>query len=153
VLQSKSRAEIDNNHELSIALHALKFASKLSTDISCKMNAELAGEIDTVKYLSAPAAPTCYLVIVAYTGLQKVLPEDVAYSQTVMYEKFESLKFFSHRWGIAGEWYSACGHIHIMCTDIGSGSQNGYCDMLRIQWAFTRMTTSSPRLHRRIPTR
>ncbi|ORY68808.1 uncharacterized protein BCR38DRAFT_139283 [Pseudomassariella vexata] len=101
VLQSKTAQEINGDYELTTALTALRFAMKMSTDISCKMNGDIAREVNSVRYLAAPAAPTCYLVVMAYAGLRKVFPEQWDQCQIAMMEKYESLKFFSYRWGIA----------------------------------------------------
>lgn len=104
VLESKSTAEIEADEQLRTALAALRFATQMSTDITCKMNAEskATGREMTFRELPAPAAPTCYLVVVTYAGLRNISPEDHSKCQAAIVDKYDSLKFFGQRWGIAG---------------------------------------------------
>ena len=167
--------------ELKVALAALRFACKLSTDISCKINQELdsrpapgaptgpltpksnshpQSHADThdhdpdpytanghdarrdsrngsgarrgesgrgrgrdrkasdrgnkndystndtdhgsVSVIAAPAGATCYSVIVAFAGLERIFPSERVQCRQAIAEKFESLRLFSLRWGIAG---------------------------------------------------
>ncbi|XDG03961.1 hypothetical protein ABKA04_003576 [Annulohypoxylon sp. FPYF3050] len=76
-----AQAMLQSNQELSTALAALRFACKMSTDISCKINAD---------YGAAPKSPA-----------QLIFPEEMAECQENIAEKFESLTLFSFRWGIA----------------------------------------------------
>ncbi|KAI1850552.1 hypothetical protein JX265_004262 [Neoarthrinium moseri] len=103
VLETKSAAEIKQDADLSMALAALRFAAQLSTDISCKVNADIkrGEEGVALKYIVAPAAPTCYLVVKTYASLRRIFPEEWDHCQEAMVDKFESLRFFSYRWGIA----------------------------------------------------
>lgn len=92
------------------ALAALRFAAQLSVDISCKANVDMARtasqEVSALKFVVAPAAPTCYLVVKTYATLRKIFPEEWQQCQEAMEAKFESLKIFAHRWGIAGKYLS-----------------------------------------------
>jgi hypothetical protein len=105
LLETKSAAEISQDYELNTAVTALRFAAQMSTDISCKINGDLKGasEGEAIKYLAAPAAPTCYLVVLAYSSMSKIYPEEWNHCQEAIVEKYESLRFFSYRWGIAGK--------------------------------------------------
>lgn len=101
--------------ELTTALAALRFACKLSTDISCKINQNIdttsstrssvgsgSGVDDSLAILAAPAGATCYSVIVAFAGFSRIFPHEREECAEAIAEKFESLRLFSHRWGIAG---------------------------------------------------
>ncbi|KAL7622807.1 hypothetical protein AAE478_006486 [Parahypoxylon ruwenzoriense] len=99
-----------NDIELATALAALRFACKMSTDISCKVNADYEAAAATAgaeqkskspAYLCAPAGATCYLVIQAFASLGRIFPAERADCEANIAEKFESLKLFSFRWGIA----------------------------------------------------
>lgn len=105
-LESRTAAQVEQDFELKTALAALRFAAQMSTDISCKVNAELAslGEVTVVKYLVAPAAPTCFFVVMTYASLRRIFPEEWHHCHQAMVDKYESLRFFSRRWGVAGEY-------------------------------------------------
>ncbi|KAK7755949.1 hypothetical protein SLS62_001891 [Diatrype stigma] len=51
--------------------------------------------------LAAPAGATCYAVIVAFAGFQRIFPAERERCREAIAEKFESLRLFSLRWGIA----------------------------------------------------
>ena len=157
ILESVSREAVRRDEELAVVLAALRFACKLSTDISCKINQELDsrstpvptpvhdpptpksnsnsghGHMDnfdacrdsrtssvghgqgtrddrksndngSLAVLAAPAGATCYSVIVAFAGLERIFPAERAECREAIAEKFESLRLFSLRWGIAGEY-------------------------------------------------
>lgn len=135
------------DEELAVVLAALRFACKLSTDISCKINQELDsrstpvptpvhdpptpksnsnsghGHMDnfdacrdsrtssvghgqgtrddrksndngSLAVLAAPAGATCYSVIVAFAGLERIFPAERAECREAIAEKFESLRLF-----------------------------------------------------------
>lgn len=107
VLETKTAVEISQDNDLTIALAALRFAAQLSTDISCKVNEDIrrtaSDEGAALKYIVAPAAPTCYLVVRTYASLRRIFPEEWEHCQEAMVDKYESLVFFSQRWGIAGK--------------------------------------------------
>ncbi|KAH9906797.1 hypothetical protein F4778DRAFT_596973 [Xylariomycetidae sp. FL2044] len=86
---------------LRMAMAALRFACQMSTDISCKINAEYVGQPQDPVTLCAPAGATCYLVIVAFSRFAQIYPEESEGWQKAIAEKFESLQLFSFRWGIA----------------------------------------------------
>lgn len=96
------QALLDHNEELSTALAALRFACQMSTDISCKLNADFEAAPRSPLLLSAPAGGTCYLVILAFASLCRIFPEERDKCEENIAEKFESLKLFSFRWGLAG---------------------------------------------------
>ncbi|KXJ90938.1 hypothetical protein Micbo1qcDRAFT_68198 [Microdochium bolleyi] len=103
-IETSSVAQIDADPELRIALAALRFACKMSTDISCKINAEymLGGDNSSnVDVLSAPVGATCYLVIIVFSSFRRIFPDENLECQRAIAEKFESLRLFSSRWGIA----------------------------------------------------
>ncbi|KAI1100953.1 hypothetical protein F4804DRAFT_27241 [Jackrogersella minutella] len=93
---------LSNNEELSTAVAALRFACKMSTDISCKINADFGAAPRSPAQLCAPAGATCYLVIQAFASLGRIFPTERHECQENIAEKFESLTLFSFRWGIAG---------------------------------------------------
>ncbi|KAF7526999.1 hypothetical protein G7054_g10600 [Neopestalotiopsis clavispora] len=105
VLETKTRGQIEQDHDMKTALAALRFAAQLSVDISCKANVDMqrtaSQEVSALKFVVAPAAPTCYLVVKTYATLRKIFPEEWQQCQEAMEAKFESLKIFAHRWGIA----------------------------------------------------
>ena len=160
ILESVSRETVRRDEELAIVLAALRFACKLSTDISCKINQELeyrstpvptpacdpptpksnsnsshghgygpkdnfdarrdsrnssvehgqgtrddgkSNDNGSLAVLAAPAGATCYSVIVAFAGLARIFPAERAECCEAIAEKFESLRLFSLRWGLAGE--------------------------------------------------
>lgn len=106
LIESKNAVEIEQDHELKTALAALRFAAQMSTDISCRVNAEVKDkgeEVAAIKYLVAPAAPTCYFVVMTYASLRRIYPEEWEHCQEAIRDKYESLRFFSYRWGIAGK--------------------------------------------------
>ncbi|KAF3058084.1 hypothetical protein GL218_05863 [Daldinia childiae] len=93
---------VASSAELSTAIAALRFACKMSTDISCKLNANFESTAPrSPALLCAPAGATCYLVIQAYAALRRIFPEERDDCEANIEEKFESLKLFSFRWGIA----------------------------------------------------
>ncbi|KAI1459174.1 hypothetical protein F4805DRAFT_88113 [Annulohypoxylon moriforme] len=96
-----TKAMLQTNQELKTALAAIKFACKMSTDISCKINADYGAQPKSPAQLCAPAGATCYLVILAFASLCRIFPEERAECQENIAEKFESLTLFSFRWGIA----------------------------------------------------
>lgn len=103
ILERSTPAVIDNDPELRVALAALRFACKISTEISCKLNSGFdAGLSRSPAILCAPAGATCYLVILAYSSISRIFPEEYDECQVAIAEKFESLWMFSFRWGIAG---------------------------------------------------
>ncbi|KAI5860124.1 hypothetical protein GGS23DRAFT_614288 [Durotheca rogersii] len=99
--------------ELATALAALRFACKMSTDILCKLNRDYARVAassppprryrhrSSPAYLCAPAPATCYLVILALAGLGRVCPAEAPACEAIIADKFETLRIFSFRWGIA----------------------------------------------------
>jgi hypothetical protein len=95
--------EIQRNNELSTALAALRFACKMSTDISCQINPHIGEGPSALAVLAAPAGATCYLVILAFADLCRIFPAEAAECHEAIAEKFESLSLFSRRWGIAGK--------------------------------------------------
>ncbi|OTA85774.1 hypothetical protein M434DRAFT_159221 [Hypoxylon sp. CO27-5] len=101
-VEAEVEALLARNSELSTALAALRFACKMSTDISCKLNADFEAAPRSPLMLSAPAAGTCYLVIVAFASLRRIFPEERGECEENIAEKFESLRLFSFRWGLAG---------------------------------------------------
>ncbi|KAI1765138.1 hypothetical protein GGR53DRAFT_529943 [Hypoxylon sp. FL1150] len=99
---SSAAAVLASSEELSTAVAALRFACKMSTDISCKVNADYdRGTPRSPALLCAPAGNTCYFVILAYASLCRCFPDEQDECQANIAEKFESLKLFSYRWGIA----------------------------------------------------
>ncbi|KAI0179327.1 hypothetical protein GGR52DRAFT_589072 [Hypoxylon sp. FL1284] len=94
-------AVLARNEELSTAVAALRFACKMSTDISCKVNADFDRTPRSPALLCAPAGNTCYFVILAFASLCRCFPDERDECQANIAEKFESLKLFSFRWGIA----------------------------------------------------
>lgn len=104
VLEKSTPDAIGRDEELLTALAALRFAMQLSVDISCRLNDDIrSAPRPSLAVLCAPAAPTCYLVIVAFAGLRRIFPEERERCEHAIGEKFESLWLFSRRWGIAGE--------------------------------------------------
>lgn len=95
-------AVLASSEELSTAVAALRFACQMSTDISCKVNADYDRAPRSPALLCAPAGNTCYFVILAYASLCRCFPDERDECQANIAEKFESLKLFSFRWGIAG---------------------------------------------------
>ncbi|KAI1344858.1 hypothetical protein F5Y15DRAFT_410552 [Xylariaceae sp. FL0016] len=101
ILERTPGPMIESNMELSTALAALRFACKMSTDISCKINYDYETSPRSPAILSAPAGATCYLVISVFTVLGRIFPSEHSQCQQMIAEKFESLWLFSFRWGIA----------------------------------------------------
>lgn len=99
---ASAAAILASSEELSTAVAALRFACKMSTDISCKVNADYDRAPRSPALLCAPAGNTCYFVILAYASLCRCFPDEQDECQAYIAEKFESLKLFSFRWGIAG---------------------------------------------------
>lgn len=106
ILETKTGQEIQQDHDLRTALTALRFAAQLSVDISCKANVDMlntaADKGGALKFVSAPAPPTCYLAVRTYATLRKIFPEEWQTCQAAMEAKYESLRIFARRWGIAG---------------------------------------------------
>ncbi|KAI8959851.1 hypothetical protein F5Y11DRAFT_286730 [Daldinia sp. FL1419] len=92
---------LSSSEEISTALAALRFACRMSTDISCKLNAKFGSTPRSPAFLCAPAGATCYLVIQAYAALRRIFPEETRECESNIEEKFESLRLFSFRWAIA----------------------------------------------------
>ncbi|KAK9782782.1 putative Zn(2)-C6 fungal-type domain-containing protein [Seiridium cardinale] len=105
VLETKTGEQIRQDHDLTTALAALRFAAQLSVDISCKANVDMqrtaSQPVSALKFVVAPAAPTCYLVVKTYATLRKIFPEEWQNCQDAMQAKYESLRIFAYRWGIA----------------------------------------------------
>ncbi|KAI0390421.1 hypothetical protein F5Y17DRAFT_461775 [Xylariaceae sp. FL0594] len=101
VLESATAAQVRNDEDLSTALMALRFACRMSSEISCKINASFSPDAPYPAVLCAPAGATCYLVILAYSSLGHIFPEERDECQKAIAEKFESLLLFSFRWGLA----------------------------------------------------
>ncbi|KAI1778100.1 hypothetical protein F4818DRAFT_286496 [Hypoxylon cercidicola] len=100
-ISASAAAMVASSEELSTAVAALRFACKMSTDISCKVNADYDRAPRSPALLCAPAGNTCYFVILAYASLCRCFPDERDQCQANIAEKFESLKLFSFRWGIA----------------------------------------------------
>lgn len=96
--------EEGGREELRTALAALRFACKMSTDISCKVNADFERAPRSPALLCAPAGNTCFYVILAFASLRRIFPGERDECEANIAEKFESLKLFSFRWGIAGQY-------------------------------------------------
>ncbi|KAI1140272.1 hypothetical protein F5Y05DRAFT_411332 [Hypoxylon sp. FL0543] len=94
------------NAEVRTALAALRFACKMSTDISCKINEDFEARPRNPARLSAPAGATCYLVVLALASMCRIFPEQRAVYEEDIVSKFESLKLFSSRWGLADKMMS-----------------------------------------------
>ncbi|RYP66086.1 hypothetical protein DL771_007977 [Monosporascus sp. 5C6A] len=110
IIEQTAPAALEADLELSTAVAALKFACRLSTDISCRVNQDLVGtgtatrkEDDPFAVLAAPAGSTCYHVIIAFAGLSRIYPDERERCAEAIAEKFESLHLFSYRWGLADE--------------------------------------------------
>lgn len=93
---------VASNEEIKTALAALRFACQMSTDISCKLNADFGAAPRSPAQLCAPAGATCYFVISTFASLRRIFPAERARCEENIAEKFESLTLFSYRWGIAG---------------------------------------------------
>jgi hypothetical protein len=98
-IAKSSLGDIEKNQELSTALAALRFACKMSTDISCQINQHVGP--NSLAVLAAPASATCYLVILAFAELRHIFPSEEDECREAIMEKFETLDMFSRRWGIA----------------------------------------------------
>ncbi|RYP19198.1 hypothetical protein DL765_003513 [Monosporascus sp. GIB2] len=110
IIEQTAPAVLAADVELSTAVAALKFACRLSTDISCRVNQHLVNtgtasrrEDDPFAVLAAPAGSTCYHVIIAFAGLSRIYPDERERCAEAIAEKFESLRLFSYRWGLADE--------------------------------------------------
>ncbi|KAI1501947.1 hypothetical protein F5X99DRAFT_408565 [Biscogniauxia marginata] len=104
ILERTTPSAIAESGELSTALAALRFACKMSTDISCKVNKDYVATGPAPRSpaaLAAPAGTTCYFVVIAYVSLCRLFPDEYDAFQVAIAEKFESLWLFSFRWGIA----------------------------------------------------
>lgn len=112
LLETKTGQQIQLDHDLRTALAALRFAAQLSVDISCKANVDMqktaAEKGGALKFVVAPAAPTCYLVVRTYASLRRIFPEEWETCQAAMESKYESLRIFARRWGIAGTSLLCC---------------------------------------------
>ncbi|KAH8671313.1 hypothetical protein BX600DRAFT_434431 [Xylariales sp. PMI_506] len=97
--------ELKHDSDLTTAIAALRFAAQMSTDISCKVNADILSkginESNTIRCLVAPAAPTCYFVVRTYVSLRRIFPDEWQHCHDALVDKYESLRLFSYRWGIA----------------------------------------------------
>ncbi|KAI0526699.1 hypothetical protein F5B22DRAFT_655813 [Xylaria bambusicola] len=101
LLERSNPAAIESDPELTFALTALRFACKMSTEISCKINTDFDSPSRSPAVLCAPAGASCYRVILAYTCISRIFPEEHDACQKAITEKFESLWLFSFRWGFA----------------------------------------------------
>ncbi|KAI8629953.1 hypothetical protein F5Y19DRAFT_474898 [Xylariaceae sp. FL1651] len=101
ILERSTPAAIEPNPELNVALAALRFACQMSTDISCKINENFDTASRSPAVLCAPAGATCYMVILAFSSISRIFPEESLKCQEAITEKFESLWLFSFRWGLA----------------------------------------------------
>ncbi len=102
ILERSTPAAIESDPELTVALTALRFACKMSTEISCKINTDFDSPSRSPAVLCAPAGASCYRVILAYACISRIFPEEQEACQKAITEKFESLWLFSFRWGFAG---------------------------------------------------
>ncbi|KAI0386847.1 hypothetical protein F5Y04DRAFT_242505 [Hypomontagnella monticulosa] len=98
---SAARALLASNPEINTALVALRFACQMSTDISCKLNADFGSAPRSPAQLCAPAGATCFFVITTFASLGNIFPDEREKCEENIAEKFESLTLFSYRWGIA----------------------------------------------------
>ncbi|TGJ81459.1 hypothetical protein E0Z10_g7307 [Xylaria hypoxylon] len=101
ILECSTPAAIESDQELTVALTALRFACKMSTEISCKVNTDFDTASRSPAVLCAPAGASCYRVILAYACISRIFPEEHDACQKAITEKFESLWLFSFRWGFA----------------------------------------------------
>ncbi|GAP85819.1 putative fungal specific transcription protein [Rosellinia necatrix] len=101
ILERSTPAAIESDPELTVALTALRFACKMSTEISCKINTDFETPSRSPAVLCAPAGASCYRVILAYACISRIFPEESEACQKAISEKFESLWLFSFRWGFA----------------------------------------------------
>ncbi|RWA14398.1 hypothetical protein EKO27_g722 [Xylaria grammica] len=101
ILECSTPAAIESDTELTVALTALRFACKMSTEISCKINTDFDTASRSPAVLCAPAGASCYRVILAYACISRIFPEEHDACQKAITEKFESLWLFSFRWGFA----------------------------------------------------
>ncbi|KAI0913996.1 hypothetical protein F4824DRAFT_204413 [Ustulina deusta] len=101
ILERSTPAAIESDPELTVALTALRFACKMSTEISCKINTDFDSPSRSPAVLCAPAGASCYRVILAYACISRIFPEEQEACQKAITEKFESLWLFSFRWGFA----------------------------------------------------
>ncbi|KAI1350987.1 hypothetical protein F5Y01DRAFT_135438 [Xylaria sp. FL0043] len=101
ILEHSTPQAIDSDPELTVALTALRFACKMSTEISCKINTDFESPSRSPAVLCAPAGASCYRVILAYACISRIFPEESEACQKAITEKFESLWLFSFRWGFA----------------------------------------------------
>ncbi|TRX92053.1 hypothetical protein FHL15_007150 [Xylaria flabelliformis] len=101
ILEHSTPAAIETDPDLTVALTALRFACKMSTEISCKVNPAFDSTSRSPAILCAPAGASCYRVILAYACLSRIFPDEYEACQKAITEKFESLWLFSFRWGFA----------------------------------------------------
>ncbi|KAI0875677.1 hypothetical protein GGS24DRAFT_499627 [Hypoxylon argillaceum] len=101
IIEHSTPAAIESDPELTIALTALRFACKMSSEISCKINLDFGPPSRSPAVLCAPAGASCYRVILAYACLSRIFPDEHDACQKAITEKFESLWLFSFRWGFA----------------------------------------------------
>ncbi|KAI1178127.1 hypothetical protein F4777DRAFT_144887 [Nemania sp. FL0916] len=101
IIERCTPAMIESDPELTIALMALRFACKMSSEISCKINLDFEPPSRSPAVLCAPAGASCYRVILAYACISRIFPEEHDACEKAITEKFESLWLFSFRWGFA----------------------------------------------------
>ncbi|KAI1438504.1 hypothetical protein GGR50DRAFT_640277 [Xylaria sp. CBS 124048] len=101
ILEHSTPAAIERDTELTVALTALRFACKMSSEISCKINTDFDTASRSPAVLCAPAGASCYRVILAYACISRIFPEEHDACEKAIREKFESLWLFSFRWGFA----------------------------------------------------
>ncbi|KAI1821379.1 hypothetical protein F4861DRAFT_471897 [Xylaria intraflava] len=101
ILEHSTPAAIESDPELTVALAALRFACKMSSEISCKINTDFDAASRSPAILCAPAGASCYRVILAYACISRIFPEEHDACEKAITEKFESLWLFSFRWGFA----------------------------------------------------
>ncbi|KAI1159009.1 hypothetical protein F5B18DRAFT_43847 [Nemania serpens] len=101
IIEHSTPAAIESDPDLTIALAALRFACKMSSEISCKINFDFEAPSRSPAVLCAPAGASCYRVILAYACISRIFPEEHDACQKAITEKFESLLLFSFRWGFA----------------------------------------------------
>jgi len=121
MLEQCNAMTVRNDTDLTVALAALRFACGLSREISCKINSNFKPDAPYPTVLCAPAGATCYLVILAYSSIARIFPEERDECQKAIAEKFESLWLFSFRWGLAGMFFD---HVYY---SVGKGGNGNLC--------------------------
>ncbi|KAI0017478.1 hypothetical protein F4780DRAFT_594549 [Xylariomycetidae sp. FL0641] len=115
----ESLMDPSNTSDLAQALMALRFASQMSVDITCRLYDRVARLPDEFPTLAAPsAAPCCFLATLGAVGLARVFTEDARLMASRIKQRFEGLESFSSRWGIA---YSIMDQLENLC-----GIRKGY---------------------------